>query len=150
MIRTGLFSIVLALAVSLGGMASVKRVTLRAPGARATMQAREEQVWRPTVHSARLLDLQTITAASRCEAVAPPEALTTPNPMMFAAADQAKVTVSFIVGTDGMVHSPLVLESAGDELDREVLDIVRSWRYRPALCNGAPTEAEAKVEFFSR
>jgi hypothetical protein len=27
---------------------------------------------------------------------------------------------------------------------------VRYWRYRPALCNGVPTDAEAKVEFSSR
>jgi len=27
---------------------------------------------------------------------------------------------------------------------------VRFWRYRPAMCNGVPTEAEAKVEFSGR
>jgi len=62
----------------------------------------------------------------------------------------AKITVSFIVGTDGRVHSPLILESAGVSEDRTVLNAVRSWRYRPALCNGVPTEAEAKVEFSNR
>jgi len=30
------------------------------------------------------------------------------------------------------------------------LEAVRFWRYRPAMCNGVPTEAEAKVEFSSR
>jgi hypothetical protein len=31
-----------------------------------------------------------------------------------------------------------------------VLNTVRAWRYRPAMCNGVPTESEAKVGFSSR
>jgi TonB family protein len=61
-----------------------------------------------------------------------------------------RVSVSFIIGTDGRVHSPLILESAGPTEDRAILDTVRSWRYRPAMCNGAATETEAKIEFSSR
>jgi outer membrane biosynthesis protein TonB len=48
------------------------------------------------------------------------------------------------------VHSPLILESAGLQGDRHVLQTVRSWRYRPATCNGVPTETEGKIEFSSR
>jgi len=59
----------------------------------------------------------------------------------------SKVSVSFIIGTDGRVHSALILESAGPAEDRTILDTVRSWRYRPALCNGAATETEGKIEF---
>ena len=61
-----------------------------------------------------------------------------------------EVKVSFIIGTDGRVHSPLILESAGLPGDRHVLQTVRSWRYRPATCNGVPTETEGKIEFSSR
>jgi TonB family protein len=61
-----------------------------------------------------------------------------------------KVTVSFIVGTDGRIHSPLILESAGPSEDNVVLRAVSGWRYRPATCNGVPTEAEGKIEFSSR
>jgi TonB family protein len=60
-----------------------------------------------------------------------------------------KVKVSFIIGTDGRVHSPLILESAGAG-DRTVLRTVRTWKYRPATCNGVPTETEGKIEFSSR
>jgi TonB family protein len=60
------------------------------------------------------------------------------------------VTISFIVGTDGKVHSPLILEGGGPRLDRMVLEAVRQWRYRPATCNGVPTESEAKIEFSGR
>lgn len=90
------------------------------------------------------------TAPASCEATQPPEALATPNPLLEPPDNSAKIKVSFIIGTDGRVHSPLILESAGALEDRTVLDVVRSWRYRPAMCNGVPTEAEAKVEFSSR
>jgi TonB family protein len=61
-----------------------------------------------------------------------------------------KVKVSFIIGIDGHVHSPLILESAGVTGDRSILRTVRTWRYRPATCNGVPTETEGKIEFSSR
>lgn len=87
---------------------------------------------------------------SACGAVQPPQALATPDPLLEETDLSAKVSVSFIIGTDGRVHSALILASAGPNEDRTVLDAVRLWRYRPALCNGVPTEAEAKVEFSSR
>ena len=62
----------------------------------------------------------------------------------------SKVKVSFIIGADGRVHSPLILQSAGPAGDRNVLQTVRTWRYRPATCNGVPTEAEGKIEFSRR
>jgi TonB family protein len=57
------------------------------------------------------------------------------------------VRVSFIVGADGRVHSPFILDSGGSRGDQVVLRAVRRWRYRPALCNGVPTDSEARVQF---
>jgi TonB family protein len=85
-----------------------------------------------------------------CGDVQPPEALATPDPLLTPNARGRKVKVSFIIGTDGRVHSPLILESAGVIGDWHVLQTVRTWRYRPATCNGVPTETEGKVEFSSR
>jgi len=85
-----------------------------------------------------------------CEAVRPPEALATPNPLLDTPGLSSAVTVSFIIGIDGRVHSPLILEGLGPAEDRIVLDAVRSWRFRPATCNGVPTEAEGKIAFSSR
>lgn len=90
------------------------------------------------------------TARASCEATRPPEALATPDPLLDEVGTSGKVTVSFIIGTDGRVYSPFVLESAGPTEDRTVLDTIRSWRYRPAMCNGVATETEAKVEFSKR
>ena|SRR5215469_11228961 len=95
-------------------------------------------------------DVPHTTARSRCEETQPPEALTTPNPVMENTDPSLKIKVSFIVGTDGRVHSPLILESSGTSEDHAILNTVRAWRYRPATCNGVPTETEGKVEFSSR
>lgn len=89
-----------------------------------------------------------VSARAACHDVQPPEELTTPDPMFIAGGH--KVKVSFIIGIDGRVHSPLILESAGLAGDRRVLQTVRTWRYRPATCNGVPTETEGKVEFSNR
>jgi TonB family protein len=90
------------------------------------------------------------TARTSCEATQPPEALTTPNPLLDTPGLGNPVTVSFIIGTDGHVHSALILEGLGPAEDRRVLDTVLSWRFRPATCNGVPTEAEGKIAFSSR
>jgi TonB family protein len=76
--------------------------------------------------------------------------LTTPDPLMVPALAGIKVKVSFIIGADGRVHSPLILQSVGTVGDRNVLQTVRAWRYRPATCNGVPTEAEGKIVFSQR
>jgi TonB family protein len=108
---------------------------------------REGQVWPRSVHGSRFADIPHTTGHNSCGATQPPEALTTPDPILDQPGTPAKVTISFIIGTDGRVHSPFVLESAGPTKDRTVLQTVSFWRYRPAMCNGVPTEAEGKIEF---
>jgi len=127
-----------------GGSVSVKSAYS------AASEQRERQVSRTLRRAAQYIDVPHISSRPACAAVAPPEALTTPDPLFTTAANGRKVRVSFIIGTDGRVHSPLILESAGVAGDRRVLQTVRTWRYRPATCNGVPTETEGKVEFSSR
>jgi TonB family protein len=112
----------------------------------------ERQTWlaKTPVRSSEFADVPHTSARSRCEATQPPEALTTPNPIMENTDPSLKIKVSFIVGTDGRVHSALILESSGTSEDHAILNTVRGWRYRPAMCNGVPTETEGKVEFSSR
>jgi len=86
-------------------------------------------------------------ALPKCGEVRPPEALLTPDPLLNVEDDDLNVRVSFIVGADGHVHSAFVLDSNGPEEDQIVLRAVRFWRYRPALCNGVPTDSEALVRF---
>lgn len=102
---------------------------------------------RAPAHVAEFAPLSSPLAVAKCEDVRPPEALLTPDPLMPAEDDSLVVRVSFIVGADGHVHSAFVLYSGGASEDAVVLRAVRGWRYRPALCNGVPTESEARVRF---
>jgi TonB family protein len=119
-------------------------------GGRASLAEREHHLWSSALHDSEFATVAHPAARAACGAVQPPQALATPDPLLDEADLNTKVSVSFVIGTDGRVHSALILESAGPNEDRTILDAVRFWRYRPALCNGVPTEAEAKVEFSSR
>jgi TonB family protein len=126
-------------------------VSTSAPRVRsATFQQRESQLSRTLARASQFVDVPHISLQPACEEVQPPEALTTPDPLFSTVAHGQRVKVSFIIGTDGRVHAPLILESAGMAGDRRVLQTVRTWRYRPATCNGVPTETEGKIEFSSR
>jgi TonB family protein len=130
------------------GMASVQTAPLL-PG-QSVLSEREHQVWKIAKRATEYREVPHVSAKARCEDTRPPQALTTPEPLLVSAGTEQRVKVSFIVGTDGRVHSPLILQSAGPVGDRNVLRTVRTWRYRPATCNGVPTEAEGKIEFSRR
>ena len=114
------------------------------------LHERERPLGKTLTRDSRFSEVPHLNARSSCEAVQPPEALTTPEPLLTPARERMRVKISFIIGTDGRVHAPLILESAGPARDRRILQTVRTWRYRPATCNGVPTETEGKVEFSSR
>jgi len=122
----------------------------RVPAVPASLAAREHQVWTRALRDSKFASLPHTTARASCAASDPPEALATPDPLLELTGKDGEVTVSFIIGTDGRVHAPLILESAGLPGDLTVLNTVRSWRYRPAMCNGVPTDAEAEIRFSSR
>jgi len=138
----------LVLIFSFPAAASVQPTTVRF--SKAVLLQREPQLSKAPVRISEFSEVPHVSARSRCEDTQPPEALTTPNPLLVPAVAGAKIKVSFIIGADGRVHSPLILESAGATGDHNVLQTVRTWRYRPATCNGVPTEAEGKIEFSRR
>ena len=125
-------------------------VTPASPVRLSTFERRASQVSRTLTRASQFADVPHLSLRSACEQIQLPEALTTPDPLFTSASHGQKIKVSFIIGTDGRVHSPLILESAGLAGDRHVLQTVRAWRYRPATCNGVPTETEGKIEFSSR
>ncbi len=107
----------------------------------------EDQMRRLPAHLSEFSPVSEPLAIPRCGDVRPPEALVTPDPLLQLDDENLRVRVSFIVGADGRVHSPFILDSGGPREDQVVLRAVRRWRYRPALCNGVPTDAEARVQF---
>lgn len=139
----------LIVAASAISVATVGQAPVRIDGGQATLPEREQHIWSSAVHDSEFAALPRTAGRNSCEVSQPPQALATPDPLLEEAEQNSKVRVSFIIGTDGRVHSALILESAGDYEDRTVLNAVRIWRYRPALCNGIPTDSEAKVEFSS-
>ncbi len=141
---------ILIVSASIISRASAGSSTLRVSDGNRSLAIREHQIWTSAVHDSEFAAVPHTTSRTSCAATQPPQALTTPNPLLDQPEPNAKITVSFIIGADGLVHSPLILESAGPGEDRTVLNAVRSWRYRPAMCNGVPTEAEGKIEFSSR
>jgi TonB family protein len=116
----------------------------------ATLAQREHKASRTLTRASQFVDVRHSTASLNCEDAQDPQALATPDPLLTTLSGGKKVKVSFIIGADGHVHSPLILESAGLAGDRHVLQTVRTWKYRPATCNGVPTETEGKIEFSSR
>jgi TonB family protein len=149
MIPRKLWPFLFAFAAPLLSLASTEVHTLRVLPA-VPIGAHEQRLWKQPVRNSEFAEVPHTSARSRCEATQPPEALATPNPILEATDPAVKVKVSFIVGTDGRVHSPLILESSGTTEDHSILETVRAWRYRPAMCNGVPTETEGRIEFSSR
>jgi len=138
-----------AIALLVVPLAVGKASTLPSAERPTYLEQRELRISRSLTRASQFVDVPHI-ARRACEQAQPPEALTTPDPLLTPIVRGKKVKVSFIIGTDGRVHSPLILESAGLAGDRHVLQTVRTWRYRPATCNGVPTETEAKIEFSVR
>lgn len=120
------------------------------PRPQSMLEQRERRLAQPLKRASEFENVPHVSQRGSCEQVQAPEALATPDPLLFPAVKDHKVRVSFIIGIDGRVHSPLILESAGLAGDRRVLETVRRWRYRPATCNGVPTEIEGKIEFSIR
>src|ERR1700733_4574309 len=81
---------------------------------------RERAVSRTLIRASQFVDVPHLSLLPGCEDIQQPEALTTPDPLFPPAARGQKVKVSFIIGADGRVHSPLILQSAGMAGDRRV------------------------------
>ena len=116
----------------------------------ATLERQKGPALKMLARASQFVDVIHVSSRPSCLDVQPPEALATPDPLFSLASRGERVTVSFIIGIDGRVHTPLILQSAGLAGDRHVLQTVRTWKYRPATCNGVPTEIEGKIEFSSR
>jgi TonB family protein len=82
----------------------------------------------------------------RCPVILPPKPLATPLPA-FPKAGHGELKIRFVIGTDGRLHKLAIVNSAGRTADSNAVKTLRQWRYKPATCNGVPTEAEGTVEF---
>ena len=83
--------------------------------------------------------------------VSAPKPITAPDPEYSERARQAKYSgiceVTTVVGTDGLTHYPWVSRLVGAQLDEEALDILRLWRFTPAMRDGKPVPVLITVQF---
>jgi TonB family protein len=98
-------------------------------------------------HFSELTPAEWPLALPRCGDARPPEPLLTPDPPLHLQEENPQVRVSFVIGPDGQVHSAFVLESGSRAEEETILRALRGWRFRPAFCNGVPTDSEALVRF---
>jgi TonB family protein len=116
----------------------------------SSLQQQENKLWASIFRDAHFSAITSAAPRVTCENTAAPEALATPQPLLVDGKPGAKIVISFIIGTDGQVHSPLILKSSDEARDATVLSAVRSWKFRPATCNGIPAESDGTVEFSRR
>lgn len=110
----------------------------------------EKRLSRVPAHISEFSPVSEPLALPKCGNVRPPEALLTPDPLLQGQDEDMNMRVSFIIGSDGHVYSAFVLNSDRPNDDEAVLRAISLWRYRPALCNGVPTDSEARVRFTVR
>jgi TonB family protein len=58
---------------------------------------------------------------------------------------QGSVTVYVLVASDGTVHDPVVVQTAGQSLDYAVITAVRRWQFEPAKCADTPVGSETEI-----
>ncbi len=119
-------------------------------GSISTLDKQEDHLQAATLRGPRFSSITNAAPRVTCENTAAPEPLATPAPLLSDVKDGARIVISFIIGTDGQVHSPLILRSSDDARDSTILSAVRSWKFRPATCNGVPAESDGTVEFSRR
>jgi TonB family protein len=87
----------------------------------------------------------------QCDHMIPPRGLVTPNAAYPLTEAQSKnggtAIVELTVLPDGTVDNPQLIESAGNDIDQAVLEVVRRWKFEPARCGNSPVAADFQTEF---
>ena len=143
----GVLLLLLGCAVASDGMSEHTAALI---GSRSNLDKQENQLRAATLRGTRFSSITNAAPRVTCENTAAPEPLATPAPLLSDGREGARIVISFIIGTDGQVHSPLILRSSDDARDSTILSAVRSWKFRPATCNGVPAESDGTVEFSRR
>ena len=89
-------------------------------------------------------------ARRQCEHMAHPQPLKTPDPAYPRSAAQnhlgGTVTVSLTVLPDGSVENVQLVGSAGHEMDQVTQEILKTWKFKPAMCGDEPVASDLRVE----
>lgn len=84
-----------------------------------------------------------------CENIVPPVAIKTPDPSYPPSALQSRVTgtsvVSLTVLADGSVDNVSLIGSSTRDMDAVTQQIVKTWKFKPAMCGDVPVLADIEV-----
>jgi TonB family protein len=82
--------------------------------------------------------------------VTPPQVVTRHEPEYTEQARKIKynanVTLSLVVGADGVPQNIKVIRAVGMGLDEKAVEAVRTWRFRPGTKDGQPVPVQANIE----
>lgn len=89
-------------------------------------------------------------ARRQCENMTVPIAIKTPDPAYPRSAAQNKIggtaVVALTVLPNGSVDNVQLIGSAGHEMDQVTQEIVRTWKFKPAMCGNEPVAFDIHVE----
>lgn len=83
-----------------------------------------------------------------CNAKTPPMLKSAPDPTFPQNVQRynGSVVLAVLIGKDGSVQDSRVIQTMGNEYDREAQIAVKRWKFAPAQCNGQPDEAKINIE----
>jgi TonB family protein len=84
-----------------------------------------------------------------CKQKTPPKVEFHPDPTFPVGTYQtvsALVGIDVRIGSDGRVKNSRISQSAGRDFDQAALEVVRTWRFMPSLCDLVPVEVPIHVQ----
>jgi len=86
----------------------------------------------------------------QCEHMTHPVAIHAPDPLYPRSAAQNRLggtaAVALTVLPDGSVENVQLIGSAGHEMDHVTQEIVKTWKFKPAMCGNEPVAYDIQVE----
>lgn len=86
----------------------------------------------------------------KCENMMPPIAVKQPDPQYPPAAAQNRLmgttTVAFTVEANGSVSDIQIVQTAEHEMDRQTVETIKKWKFKPAMCGIEPVAADISVQ----
>jgi protein TonB len=80
----------------------------------------------------------------------PPIAVKQPDPQYPPAAAQNRLmgttTVALTVQANGSVSDIQIVQSAEHEMDRQTVETIKKWKFKPAMCGIQPVDADISVQ----
>ena len=105
---------------------------------------------RPDLTAASIEVLAGAKPEPQCKEKVPVKADYSTEPGMPAGHHGPGVNVTVVlearIGADGLLKNTIISQTGGKDFDQATLDAVRTWRFKPSLCDGAPVEMNISIE----